>query len=58
MAEGGSCDESNMKYTASIKAGSVYQNPWGDGHIPSLLSARHFLTHPNRSNVPGKEVSH
>ena len=55
MAEGGQGTE--MTYTKSVKEGSVYKNPWGDGSIPSWLAARHFLTEKNLSNVPGKEVS-
>jgi hypothetical protein len=49
--------DDGMKYTRCIKVGSVYQNPWGDGSIPSLMGVRHFLTHKNLSNVPGKDVS-
>jgi hypothetical protein len=55
MAEASQDD--GMRYTHSTKVGSVYKNPWGDGDIPSFLSARHFLTEKNLSNVPGKDVS-
>ena len=55
MAEGGHNDE--MTYTQAKKVGSTYENPWGDGSLPSFMAARHFLTEKNLSQVPGKEVS-
>ena len=56
MAEGGEIDKDGMKYQHSVKIGSVYQNPWGDGKIPSFRDARHFLWEKNQSNVPSSEV--
>ncbi|CAB4011288.1 N-acyl-phosphatidylethanolamine-hydrolyzing phospholipase D-like [Paramuricea clavata] len=44
-----------MIYTQSIKVGSTYKNPWGDGDIPSKRAAIYFLTESNLSNVPGEE---
>ena len=55
MAEGGHNDE--MTYTQAKKVGSTYENPWGDGSVPSFMAARHLLTEKNLSQVPGKEVS-
>jgi hypothetical protein len=54
MAE---AQDDRMTYTQSIKVGSTYKNPWGDGHIPSKRAAIYFLTKSNLSNVPGEEVS-
>ena len=56
MAEGGQIDKDAMKCQPSVKIGSVYQNPWGDGKIPSFLDARYFLWEKNESNVPSNEV--
>lgn len=57
MAEGGKKEDDGMKYQHAVKNGSVYQNPWKDGNVPSLLAVRHAIWEKNRSNVPRDEVS-